>query len=73
MSLSGLSKRGFNRLEPLRDFSALILDLRDTEIQLLQFDKGGKILVQRTPMSCCSEQRSRLTSFRGYAGGPTRT
>jgi hypothetical protein len=37
-------------VEPLWNFSALILDLRDTEIQLLQLDKGGKILVQRTPI-----------------------
>ena len=35
----------------LWDFSALVLDLRDAEIQLLQFDKGGKILVQRTPIA----------------------
>jgi len=51
MELPGLSKRGITRLEPLWDFSALILDLRDTEIQLLQLDKGGKILVQRTPIA----------------------
>ena len=51
MELLGFSKRGFNRLESLWDFSALVLDLRDAEIQLLQLDKGGKILVQRTPIA----------------------
>jgi hypothetical protein len=38
MSLLGFSKRGFNCLEPVWDFSALVLDLHDTEIQLLQLD-----------------------------------
>jgi hypothetical protein len=51
MKLPGLSKRGVNGLKPLWDFSALVLDLRDAEIKLLQFDKGGKILVQRTPIA----------------------
>jgi len=51
MELPGLSKRGVNRLEPPWDFSALLLNLRDAEIQLLQFDQGGKILVQRTPIA----------------------
>jgi hypothetical protein len=32
MELLGFSKRGFNRLEPLWDFSAPVLDLRDAEI-----------------------------------------
>jgi hypothetical protein len=32
MELLGLSKRGFNRLEPLWDFSPPVLDLRDAEI-----------------------------------------
>ena len=49
MLMLGFSKRRINRLEPLWDFSALILDLRDAEIQLLQLDKGEKILVQRAP------------------------
>jgi hypothetical protein len=38
-------------VEPHWDFSALVLDLHDAEIQLLQLDKGGKILVQRTPIA----------------------
>ena len=49
--LLSFSKWGFNRLEPPWDFSALVLDLRDAEIQLLQLDKGGKVLVQRTPIA----------------------
>jgi hypothetical protein len=51
MELPGFSKRGINRLEPLWDFSALVFDLHDAEIQLLQRDEGGKILVQRTPIA----------------------
>jgi hypothetical protein len=51
MELPGLSKRDVNRLEPLGDVSALLLDLRNAEIQLLQFDQGGKIQVQRTPIA----------------------
>jgi hypothetical protein len=38
MPLLGFSKRGFNCMEPLWDFSPLVLDLHDTEIQLLQLD-----------------------------------
>jgi hypothetical protein len=51
MQLPGLSKRDVDGLKPLWDFSALVLDLRDAEIKLLQFDKGGKILVQRAPIA----------------------
>jgi len=51
MQLPGLSKRDINGLKPLWDFSPLVLDLRDAEIKFLEFDKGGKILVQRTPIA----------------------
>jgi hypothetical protein len=45
------SKRRFNRVEPFGDLSTLVVDLHDAEIQLLQRDEGGKILVQRTPIA----------------------
>ena len=73
MELPGLSKRGVYRLEPLWDFSALLLDLRDAEIKLLQFDQGGKILVQRTPIRCFPNNDLKRWSSASCAGGPTRT
>ena len=51
MEMLGFSKGGFNCVKPFWDFSALVLDLRDAEIQLLQLDKGGKIQVQCTPIA----------------------
>ena len=40
--LLGFSERGFNRLESFRDLSTLIVDLHDTEIQLLQRNEGER-------------------------------
>jgi hypothetical protein len=37
-------------VETFGDLSALFGDLHDPEIELLQFDEGGQVLVQCTPM-----------------------
>src|SRR5262245_8897583 len=72
-----LSKRGINRLEPFWYFSALIFNLHDTDIQLLQFDMGGEILVQYTPIAVVrttiSNRCSSATALVGPLGLEPRT
>ena|SRR5512146_642940 len=65
------SQRSFNRMESFGNLSALLVDLHDPEIQLLQFDEGGQVLVQCSPVGviCGKTQGYQVRS----TGGPTRT
>src|SRR5690349_11026034 len=64
-----LPQRGFNRMKTLGDASALLGDLDDAKIELLQFNERGQVLVQCTPMPAVTEEGLGCRSI----GGPTRT